>query len=52
MSDEDSCTGPGPIPDPLPGPHVEPPEGEQSNNGDIAASPPGSVPLISVARLN
>ena len=47
MSHEDPCTGPGIIPDPLPGPHVEPPAGEQAKNGDIAASPPGSVPLIS-----
>ena len=37
MSDEDPCTGPGTIPDPLPGPRVEPPAGEQANNGDIAA---------------
>ena len=44
---EGQGTGDGSIPNPLPGPQVEPPEGEQSNDGDITDSPPGSQPLIS-----
>ena len=44
---EDQGNGDGIIPDPVPGPTVEPPNGEQSIDGDDSTSPPGSLPLIS-----
>ena len=43
----DQGNGDGLIPDPVPGPTVEPPNGEQIIDGDDSTSPPGSLPLIS-----
>ena len=42
----DQGNGDGLIPDPVPGPAVEPPNGEQVIDGDDSTSPPGSLPLI------
>ena len=41
---EDQGNGDGIIPDPVPGPTVEPPNGEQSIDGDDSTSPSGSLP--------
>ena len=43
----DNGNGEGIIPDPVPGPTVEPPEGEQNIHDHNSTSPPGSLPLIS-----
>ena len=43
---EDQGNGDGLIPDPVPGPAVEPPNGEQIIDGDYSTSPPGSLPLV------
>ena len=43
---EDNGNGDGIIPDPVPGPTVEPPNGEQIIDGDNSTSSPGSLPQL------